>query len=147
MQRLAIAGSAPDHSGYRRESDADPATPLQATIVLRSRDSGVAEALLSGRYDPSTHAASSAAEIVPPAIEAFAHDNGLTVQESDPAGRRVVVAGWLNQMSQAFGVRFGQFVSPDGGSHLSYDGEVTVPADIAPSILAVLGLDTRKIAR
>ena len=146
MQRLAIAGSAPDHAGYRRTGDADPETRLQATIVLRPRDSGVAEALLSGRYDPSRDAPKPD-EIAPAAVEAFANKNGLTVEESDPAGRRVVVAGPLSRMSQAFDVRFSRFVSPDGAKYIGYDGPISVPADIAPLILAVLGLDTRPVAR
>jgi hypothetical protein len=50
-------------------------------------------------------------------------------------------------MGQAFGVTFGRFVSPDGTSHLSYDGEITLPSEIAGHVIAVLGLDTRPAAR
>lgn len=146
MQRLAIPGSAPDHAGDRRESEADSEAPLLATIVLRSPDSGVAEALLSGHFDPSTHRPANSDPTTIAAVEAFAKSNGLKIERSDPAGHRVVVSGPLSRMSQAFGVRFGQFASPAGTLYRSYDGPITVPADIAPSILAVLGLDTRTVA-
>jgi kumamolisin len=147
VQRLAIAGSAPDHAGYRRTGEADPETPMQATIVLRPLDSGVAEALLSGIYNPSSDGAHGTDEAALAAVQAFAHKNGLTVKEADPAGRRIVVTGPLSRMSHAFNVRFSRFVSPDGQAYFSYDGLITVPEDIAPFILAVLGLDTRPVAR
>lgn len=147
MERAAIPGSALDHTGYRREGAADPDAFVRATIVLRPRDSGVAEALLSGKYDPAAHHATGADRNRLAAVEAFARASGLTVEESDAPGRRVVVSGSVSAMQSAFGVRFGQFKSSNGVNHLSYDGEISLPSDIAPDVLAVLGLDSRPIAR
>jgi kumamolisin len=147
MARAAIAGSAPDHTGYRREGAADPAMRVRVTIVLRPADSNAAADLLSGKYDSATRAASGASEGAMAAVEEFARENGLSIEESDPAARTIVVSGSANQMSRAFGVSLGQFVSPDGARHLSYEGSITLPTQIAEHVLAVLGLDTRPVAR
>jgi hypothetical protein len=145
MDRAVIPGSAPDHTGYHRESAVDPDTPVRATIVLRPPDSGVAAELLSGKYAP--HASTGVDQQAMEAVENFARTNELQVEESDAAGRRIVVSGPPSRMAAAFGVRFGQFASPDGESHLSYDGEISVPSDVAKYVLAVLGLNTRPVAR
>ncbi|HEX4275857.1 MAG TPA: protease pro-enzyme activation domain-containing protein [Bryobacteraceae bacterium] len=147
MERTAIPGSAPDHAGYRRDGAADPATRMRVTVVLRLHDDpSVAAALLSGKYDASAHAPSVVDEEGKAAVEAFARANGLAVEESDASMRRVVVAGTADQMSRAFGVAIGQFTS-SAGTCLSYDGAITLPPSVAGYVLAVLGLDTRPVAR
>jgi hypothetical protein len=50
-------------------------------------------------------------------------------------------------MSAAFGVAFSSFVSPDGAHYRGYDGELRLPPEISPYVMAVLGLDTRPVAR
>jgi kumamolisin len=147
MERAAIAGSAPDHAGYRREGAADPAIPVRVSIVLRPRNSADAAALLSGKYDSSAREAPGADAEGIAAVEAFARACGLTVEQSDAAERTVVVSGPSAAIGKAFGITMGRFVSPDGASHLSYDGEISLPANIAPRVLAVLGLDGRQVAR
>jgi kumamolisin len=147
MARTALPGSTPVQAGYRREGAANPAASVRATIVLRPADSGVAAALLSGKYDSSAHSVSGADETAMQAVEAFARANGLSIEEADSARRVVVVTGSVSQMSRAFGVTFGQFVSPDGTSHISYEGEITLPSEIAGHVIAVLGLDARPVAQ
>jgi kumamolisin len=146
MARAAIAGSAPDQAGYRRLSAADPATPVQATIVLRSDDSNAAS-LLSGHYDRAKQASTGADSSSLDAVVSFVRDHGLTVVESSAAERRVVVRGTAAQMKQAFGTTLEWFESADGQRHLSYEGDLTVPTEIASRILAVLGLDQRPAAK
>jgi kumamolisin len=137
-----------DHAGYRREGAADPDTPVRATIVMRPRDPAVAADLLSGKYDPSTvQARVGAADDAVAAVERFARAHGLVVEESDAPARRVVVSGPVSRMSEAFGVAFSSFVSPDGARCLGYDGEIRLPSEIAPYVMAVLGLDTHPVAR
>jgi kumamolisin len=146
MARAAIAGSAPDLAGYRRVAAADPATPVQATIVLRADDS-TAASLLSGQYDPANHTPARADPASLEAVESLVRDYGLTVVESSAAERRVAVQGTVGQMNRAFGTNLEWFESADGQRHLSYEGDVTLPAEIAPSVLAVLGLDQRAAAK
>ena len=147
MDRIALPGSTPVPAGYRRRGPADPAAKMRATLVLRPHDSGVAAALLSGHYDSAAHSVSGVDETAIQGVETFARANGLAIEESDSTKRVVVVTGSVSQMSRAFGVTFGQFVSPDGTSHLSYEGEITLPSEIAGHIMAVLGLDERPAAR
>jgi kumamolisin len=147
MDRTALPGSTPVQAGYRRESPANPAAGMRATLVLRPHDSGVAAALLSGKVVSVTDSVSGADESAMQGVEAFVRANGLSIEESDSAKRMVVVTGSVSQMSRAFGVTLGQFVLPDGTSHISYDGEITLPSEIARHVMAVLGLDTRPVAR
>ena len=133
-------------SQERRLVAADPATPVQATIVLRADDS-TAASLLSGQYDPAKHAPAGADPASLEAVESLARDQGLTVVESSAAERRVEVRGTASQMHRAFGTNLEWFESADGRRHLSYEGDVTLPAEIAPHVLAVLGLDQRPAAK
>ena len=147
MRREAIIGSAPDHAGYRRLTAVDPATPVQATIVLRRDDPTAARDLLSGHYDAATNAPAGADAGVLEAVESFARTHGLTVVASNGAEGRVAVRGTADQMSQAFGATLAWFESADGHRHLSYEGEITLPSELAPHVLAVLGLDQRPAAK
>lgn len=146
MERVAITGSSPDQAGYRRLAAADLGTPAQATIVLR-RDDSTAARLLSGQYDPAEHDPGSADQASLEAVESLARDHGLTIVESSAAERSVAVRGTAGQMKQAFGTQLEWFESPDGQRHLSYEGDITLPAEIAPRVLAVLGLDQRPVAK
>jgi kumamolisin len=146
MQRTVIPGSAPDHTGYRREGAADPDARVEATIVLRPRDPDLGRALLSGAFDPSQRASSGADPKTMDAVQAFARAHDLKIETADPAARSISVSGTPEQMGRAFGVSLGQFVSKDGARRLSYEGQITLPPDIAAGVTAVLGLDTRPVA-
>ena len=61
-------------------------------------------------------------------------------------GHTVSVRGTAAQMSRAFGATLHLFESPDGNRHLSYEGNLTIPAEIAPHVIAVPGLDQRPVA-
>ena len=146
MMRGAIAGSAPNHAGYRLLIAADPATPVEATIVLRGDDS-IAASLLSGTYDPSKRTAAGADPASFAAVESFVAENGLAILESSAAERRVAVRGTADQMNRAFGTKLEWFEAADGQRYLSHKGDVSLPAEIAPRVLAVLGLNQLPIAR
>jgi kumamolisin len=79
-------------------------------------------------------------------LEAFAHAHGLQVKEVSPGGRSVTLAGTAKAMSTAFGVSLARYETP-GGSYRGTTGPVQVPADLAPVIEAVVGLDNRPHAR
>jgi kumamolisin len=147
VARAAISGSAPDHAGYRRLAAADPATPVQAAIILRGSDPSAAADLLSGRYDSAKRPPPGADPASLQTIESFARDHGLTVVESNAAERTVTLRGTADQMNKAFGTNLEWFQSADGTRHLSYEGDLTIPAEIAPRVLAVLGLDQGPAAK
>jgi kumamolisin len=147
MRRAARIGSAPDHAGAHRLTAVDPATPLEATIVLRAADATAAPDLLTGGLDEAPRAATGANANALEAVAAFARAHGLTVVESSRAERRVVVRGAAVQFGEAFGTTLAWFETGDGHRHLSYDGALTLPAELIPYVLAVLGLDQRSTAR
>ena len=147
MGRAAISGSAPNHSGDRRESAAVPATRVRVTVVLRPREPDVAAALLSGKYDPREHAPPGADETSMAAVETYLRTSGLAIEESDAASRTIVATGSASQANRAFGIDLAWFESPGGAKYLSYDGDIALPSEIAGSVLAVLGLDARPAAQ
>src|SRR5690348_14915541 len=104
MPRAPLAGSTPDHAVSRRVEAVDPATVMQATIVLRAEASTTASDLLAGTYDSSTHIPAAVDARVLDAVSSFVRAHGLTVVESDGAERRVMVRGPASLMGRAFGV-------------------------------------------
>jgi kumamolisin len=79
-------------------------------------------------------------------VKAFAGEHGLTVTDANLGRRSVHLVGTAREMSQAFqtGVkhyRHGQLVYRAHTDHLH------VPADLADSVEAVFGFDTRPFAR
>jgi kumamolisin len=79
-------------------------------------------------------------------VEAFAREHGLAVLESDPAERRVVVAGAAARLAAAFGVTLRRYELA-GLSYRGRTGEITIPARLASTIEGVFGLDDRPQAR
>jgi kumamolisin len=80
------------------------------------------------------------------AVEAFAHEYGLTVTERSQSRRSVVLSGTAENMQRAFGTTLAHYTSPRG-SYRGRTGPVMVPDDLAPMLVAVLGLDNRPIAK
>ena len=78
------------------------------------------------------------------AVASFAHRHGMTVKETSIAGRTVVLSGTVKQMSEAFAVELGRYESPRG-SYRGRDGFVHVPSELAEVVLAVFGLDNRRV--
>src|SRR5215469_13201096 len=80
------------------------------------------------------------------AIEAFAHEYGLTVTESSQARRSVVLSGTAGNMQRAFGVTLNHYTSPRG-TYRGRTGPVMIPEELQGIVTAVLGLDNRPIAK
>jgi kumamolisin len=80
------------------------------------------------------------------AIEAFAHENGLTVAERSAARRSVVLKGTAANMQKAFGTKLAHYTTP-AGEYRGRTGSLTIPANLQPMVTAVLGLDNRPIAK
>lgn len=84
------------------------------------------------------------------ALRQFAHEHGLSIDEavSSLARRTLVLRGPASRMEQAFGVQLKTFQHLQHGKHFhSYGGTVSLPETLASRVEAVLGLDTRPIAR
>jgi hypothetical protein len=102
-------------------------------------------------------------------VGAFAAAHGLTVTSSHAGRRSVEVQGSADQMAAAFGITLNQYEAPypaaprarktgggtDGGPatptaqtyvHHGYDGAVSLPPELSDVVLAVVGLDNRRVS-
>ena len=151
----------------------DPASTVQFTFVVRPRPGS--EPLpgfdywqrtpLAGRRYPSVAEFAKkygAAQSDLDAVAAFARSHGLTVLEANAARRNVVVSGTASQVNAALDIELKQYRSPvpvprqrrKGTAalesarvsvHRSFEGLARLPAELAPLVTAIIGLDNRKL--
>jgi kumamolisin len=134
----------------------DPGETFEVSVLVRRRDAGALEARLAGlrqggRNEPplSREAFAERFGAAPQdvaAVEAFAGRFGLAVTAVDLAGRTVRLAGTAGAFGDAFGVSLRRMAQP-AGEFRGRTGPITLPADMAPIVTAVLGLDNRPQAR
>lgn len=130
-------------------ADPAPSTPVDVTILVRRRagaDERI-EKILRGEV-PLVSREQGAAEMGADAddlalVARFAAEYGLRVVESSPARRSVRVSGTVAGMEAAFGIKLWY----SGANGLWYEGALTIPAELAGIVVAVLGLDQRPVAR
>src|SRR5579863_2197892 len=142
--RSQIAGSIVTRSdAVRPVRPADPNQIVEITIVIR-RPASAAAIAGKTREEIEQSLSASAADIS--AVTDFARRYGLTPKEVSPAKRIVRVEGPAQAMNLAFGIELSYFDGPNG-IFLSYAGPLTVEAEVAPSIAAVLGLHQEPVAQ
>lgn len=152
-QRFAIPGSEAHHEEGVRWIPADQTQQISPTTVIRrsTRTTDLRQALLSGSLPSMSREEAEAFLRVDPAdlsaVVKFAETYMLTVVAQNAHARTVQVEGTLLDVGQAFGVEIEQCVDLEGRQYLSYQGPLTVPADLEDVIEAVLGLDQRPVAR
>jgi kumamolisin len=131
---------------------ADPAARIEVTVVVRPRPTGegVAAAASSAQL-PRERQYLSRAELAAATgadpddvakVENFARAHGLDIVATSIPRRSVVLAGTIAAFSAAFGVELQQYEHP-GGTYRGRTGPIHVPAELAPIVEAVLGLDDR----
>lgn len=79
------------------------------------------------------------------AVEAFAAEHHLAVAEINAAARTVILRGRAADLSKAFGVDL-QMRKVGESLLRTREGEIQIPAALAHSVVAVLGLDERPAA-
>ena len=79
-------------------------------------------------------------------IEAFAHEHGLDVPRVSLAQRAVDLAGTVEAMEKAFGVKLKRYVVRRQSFRIR-SGQLTIPADLAAIVEGVFGLDDRPHVR
>jgi kumamolisin len=152
-QRFAIPGSKAHHDLGGRWIPADQAQHISPTIVIRrsthTRD--LRQSLLSGSMPAMSRDEAEALLRVDPedltAVIKFTEAYALSVVSENSQARTVQVEGTLLDVGQAFGIDIECRVDPEGREYLSYQGALTIPADLEGVIEAVLGIDQRPIAR
>lgn len=81
-------------------------------------------------------------------VEKFAHEFQLTVVESSLPKRRVVLLGTAESMTKAFGAELACYrIEKTGHDFRGRTGFLSIPAELEGVVVAVLGLDTRPIAK
>ena len=79
-------------------------------------------------------------------IVAFANATGLAIVKQDPARRLVKLSGPIDKMESAFRTKLHYYNDGQQGFR-ARSGSLSAPADVVDSVEAVLGLDTRPIAK
>ncbi len=134
-----------------RIADADAGEHLTVSVYLRRRTDGGAPVPPAARRSPYLSLAEFEARYGASPDDAarvtgFADAHGLRVEEISLLRRTVVLAGTVAQMIAAFGVDLGRWATPSF-SYRGRVGPVFVPAELAPIIVGVLGLDNRPVCR
>lgn len=129
---------------------------IEATVVLRRRTRAIMPAAeefafrhsetreYHSRNDFAVLHGADPADMA--AIEAFAHENGLTVTERSAARRSVVLKGTAANMQAAFGTSLAHYTMASG-SYRGRTGSLNIPAHLEGIVTAVLGLDNRPVAK
>lgn len=155
--RLPVAGSERSPMpGAREVGPANPNEKVEVTIRLRSR-AGKKPIVSADTYSqlPKKRAMLSRADYdqrhgADPAdiarVQAFARDHALTVVETSPARRTVILSGTVAAMSEAFGVALKQYEHPNG-KYRGRTGAVQLPPDLHDIVEGVFGLDNRPQAK
>lgn len=116
-----------------------PGVKPAVTAVARS-SATVAEPRYPGREEFARTHGADPEDVV--RIEQFARSHGLIVTDADPALRSVKLAGPAPVLGQALGVTLSRYQGKSG-PYRSADGPVRLPAELAPIVQAVIGLDDR----
>lgn len=153
-KRVTLHGSEkPSIQGFEEVSMPVSQKYMQVTVILERKNGRPVRgkgAATPKRIAPGKFAAKYGAD--PAAIssvERFAHYSGLTVVENSVAKRRVVLSGPTDKIANAFGAKLVCYRSTtsNGTNYLGRTGSLTIPEELAGHVMAVLGLDTRPIAR
>ena len=143
------ASRSPRLAGLEEHADPPATLAVAATITVRrhtgSKIGERVEKILRGEAPAMPREEADHALAADPGdlsrITEFAAGYSLSVVEEDSARRVVRVAGTVAQMESAFGVKLLW-----DGTHLFYEGALTIPASLEGIVVAVLGLDQRPAA-
>lgn len=132
-KRIKLAGS--DRKPPRNASKAGKLqkdSQVSVTVIVRRSGAGAAAA------DPGDL----------DVVERFAHHAHLTVVDSNPRKRRVILTGSASDISKAFGTKLARYKSKQTGTTFRCrTGMLTVPEELHGMVVAVLGLDNRPVAK
>ena len=153
-RHVAVPGSEREPmSGAVEVGPGDPNTEITVTVLVRRRPDSQLAALIDEQAarPPAERTYLSREELAAQhgaqpddlrMVEEFATQHGLTVVESDPATRRVVLRGRVADFASAFRVDLADY-RYEGGTYRGRTGPVSVPEQLAGVVEAVLGLDNR----
>ncbi len=148
-----IAGSEREPlQGAKQVAPVDPNSEVSVSVVLRRREDPAERLSELARSEPALRRHLTSEELAArygadPAdlakVEEVAKRAGLTVLESSPARRTVVLRGTAKAMGEAFDVELAEYEHPRLGRYRGRTGTVAVPSELDGVVEAVLGLDNR----
>ncbi len=145
-----LIGNHPDVSDLGTLVAAPQAKVLKMHVDLAIRDSKALEQFLADLQNPTsptyhqwTTPAGFAARFGPSAadlarVTAYLKSSGFQVSAADTVTRGIDFTGSVVQAERAFGVRIG--ITQDGQNFANLD-DPSLPADVAPAVSAIQGLD------
>jgi kumamolisin len=146
VKKANLAGSEREPIGTRVGDQPEDET-IEVSVILKPKVRAAVPhnggALLSREEFAAKHGAGGGAI---EKVKQFAKDNNLTVGEVSAARRTVKLSGSAANMARAFEVQFGPYEHA-GQRYRARSGVIRLPADLAPSVEAVLGLDDRPQAK
>jgi len=127
---------------------------ISVTLVLRARTATPkAESYAYSAHGPAARhtreeygVAHGAAPSSIETVKEFAHEYGLTIIESSQQKRTVVLSGTVANMQRAFDTELAYYDGPRG-RYRGRTGEVMIAEELAPAVIAVLGLDNRPVVK
>lgn len=138
----------------RQIGPVDPNERIEVSVYLRDPATSSLASNISAQPEiPGPHmtraeynAAHSASPDDLAKVEAFAHEHNLTVVETDPASRKVVLAGTAAAMMDAFATQLSRY-KYQGGTFRGRTGPLHIPDELDQIVVGVFGLDSRPQAR
>lgn len=156
-KQIPLAGSArAPLPGAREIGPANPNEMLDVTIRLKPKSGkkrfidqeeftkpiGRRKILTREEFEKEHSADPSSVKLV----ESFARQHGLTVKESSPERRTVILSGTVAAMSQAFGVELKQYQHA-AGDYRGRTGSIHLPPELDSVVEGIFGLDNRPQAK
>lgn len=127
----------------RHVGPADPDTPMTVTLVFHHREPphvGVAQPM--GRQEYASRHGADPDDMQ--RLRNMATRHGLTEESCNPGRRTMRLRGTARDMREMFGVDPAEYELPSGARFVGTPQQPTLPD---PSLIAVLGLDPRPVAR
>lgn len=148
QRRIPLKGSArkvfDTQSAAEFPSRAVDEEPITVSILLAPKEPIDPMVRLTREEFAKRHCADSSAEQT---VRAFAEEYSLSVETPKERGRRTMqLSGSRAAMEKAFGVTL-QSQQAQGGALRLREGEIMLPEELAPHVVAVLGLDNRPQAK
>lgn len=138
-------------AGAKKTAAADPNATMQATVVLRPKQSGaeplskvVARGERLTREEYQARYGADAADVQ--AVLAFASGFGLALTKVDLGARTLTLTGKTGDFSKAFQVELAHYQHP-GGAYRGRSGAICIPQELSQIIQSVHGLDNRPQAK
>ncbi len=139
-QRAAVRGATP--------AGAVPNTEIIHASVVLNRRRGSTGAGRQHRMSREAYGAAHGADSASlDAIEKFAHQFGLSVAERHANRRLIILSGTARAMERAFGTQLARYQTVEGVTYRGRTGALTLPTELEPLVMAVLGLDNRPAAK